>query len=298
MTAFGSSLKTLSRTPILWLGLACGMFLLGLACGGGPGPTATPVPPPTAASRPAPTATPSVALPELAATVAPPAPTATVVSPAATATVAPAEPTPSPAAAVSEPTLVPPTVTPTPAGPVETIVTMEEGTRGRYRVRERLAGRDFPNDAVGETPDASGSIVFNAEGVIQPDRSRLTVNVQTLRSDQDRRDRYIRGNSLETNRFPTVEFVVRAAPGLPWPLPRDGEVTFDLLGDLTVHGVTRTMRWEATALFTSDGVTGLAQTNFTFGEFEMEVPSAFIVLSVEDDVRLELDFVASISRDG
>ena len=175
---------------------------------------------------------------------------------------------------------------------------MQEGTKGRYRVRERLAGRDFPSDAVGETLDVSGSIVFDAEGVLQADRSRVTVNLQTLRSDQDRRDRYIRGNSLESNRFPTAEFVVRVAPGLPWPLPQDGEVTFDLIGDLTVHGVTKTTRWESTVQFTGDSVTGLIQTSFTFGEFEMEVPSAFIVLSVDDNVRLELDFVASISRGG
>ena len=261
-------LEALGRTLLIPVSAT---LLLGLACGGEPSPTATEVPPPAPASRPAPTTTPSVA---------PLAPTATV------------------APEVAEPTPVPPAVPPTPVASAETIVTIQEGSRSRYVVRERLAGRDFPNDAVGETSDVSGSIVFDAEGAIQPDRSRVTINVQTLRSDQDRRDRYIRGNSLESNRFPTAELVVRVAPGLPWPLPRDGEVTFDLLGDLTVHGVTKTTRWETTVRFTRDGVAGLAQTSFAFGEFEMDVPSAFIVLSVEDNVRLELDFVASISRGG
>ena len=41
--------------------------------------------------------------------------------------------------------------------------------------------------------------------------------------------------------------------------------------------------------------TGTAKTNFTFDTFDMEIPSVFVVLSVVDDVRLEIDFDATVS---
>ena len=82
---------------------------------------------------------------------------------------------------------------------------------------------------------------------------------------------------------------------LPWPLPTDGETSFQLAGDMTVHGVTKPATWEVTAQFSDGSVTGQAKTSFTFGTFDMAVPRLFFILSVEDNIRLEMDFVASVT---
>ena len=198
-------------------------------------------------------------------------------------------------------TLATPTPTPGPAGTPTlelaaggVALVIGEGSTARYLVREQLAGLNLPNDAIGETPDVSGVVVFGPDGTVQPERSQLLVNLQTLRSDESRRDRYLRSNSLESSRFPQAEFAVREAPGLEWPLPTGGEGSFQLVGDMTVHGVTKPLTWVVTARFAEGSAVGLAKTEFTFGEFDMAVPRLFFILSVDDHIRLELDFVASI----
>ena len=95
-----------------------------------------------------------------------------------------------------------------------------EGSEVRYRVREQLVGLSFPNDAVGATSAVEGAIVFDAQGRLVPGDSRFTVDLRTLRSDEARRDNYVRRNTLETDRYPMVAFAPAEARGLPAPLPR------------------------------------------------------------------------------
>ncbi len=62
---------------------------------------------------------------------------------------------------------------------------------------------------------------------------------------------------------------------------------------MTVHGVTSPATWDVTAQFTSLEATGQARTSFNFAKFGMEKPSVFFLLTVEDLIRLELNFVLS-----
>lgn len=165
-----------------------------------------------------------------------------------------------------------------------------EGSEARYRVREQLARLSFPSDAVGATKAISGQIVVNPDGTILSEESKIVVDLTTLRSDESRRDNYIKNNTLQTSRFPTAEFVPREIRGLPSPLPASGEGTFQLIGDLTLHGVTRPVTWEVTARLDGQTLTGSATTSFTFADFNLTVPQVFVVLSVDETIRLEVDF--------
>jgi hypothetical protein len=78
--------------------------------------------------------------------------------------------------------------------------------------------------------------------------------------------------------------------GLPSPLPTSGEVTFQLIGDMTLHGVSAPATWEVTAQVNGPDLTGKASTSFPFNTFGMQIPQVFSVLSVEDNIRLEYDF--------
>ena len=161
----------------------------------------------------------------------------------------------------------------------------------RYLVKEQFARRNLPNDAVGETSEVSGSIRFHPDGTIDPAVSSFQVQLLRLRSDEDERDEFLEEESLESLKFSVAKFVLEQAPGLPWPLPQDGQTEFQLRGEMTVHGVTSPATWDVTAQFTPQGATGQARTSFDFAKFDMEKPSAFFLLSVEDHIRLELDFV-------
>jgi polyisoprenoid-binding protein YceI len=170
------------------------------------------------------------------------------------------------------------------------LVLAPEGSLARYRVREQLASLSFPSDAVGETTEVTGEITITALGQVVPEVSTFTVNLDSLQSDRDLRDGFVRRNTLQTDLFPLATFTAREARGLASPLPTSGPVAFQLLGDLTLHGVTQESLWEVSGVVNGDNLTGTASTQFTFNAFGLEIPRVLSVLSVDDLIRLELDF--------
>jgi polyisoprenoid-binding protein YceI len=163
-------------------------------------------------------------------------------------------------------------------------------SEARYRVREQLAGVEFPNDAVGVTKALSGEIVLDDAGAVVPSRSKISVDLRTLKSDRERRDGYIQRRTLETEQHPMAELVVTGVQGLPATLPTTGALAFTLTGNLTIRGVTRPTTWQVTATAGADGYRGSAKTTFTFAEFELTKPRVAVVMSVDDQIALELDF--------
>jgi polyisoprenoid-binding protein YceI len=190
---------------------------------------------------------------------------------------------------------VEPTVTPVAASSEgnRLVISFSPETEARYRVKEQLAKLNLPNDAVGVTDWVIGMVTFDVDGKVIPGKSKITINASTLTSDEDRRDNRIRKDILQTNRFPTVDFVIKKTPGLTWPLPGSGDGLFELVGDLTIRDVTKEITWNVSAIFTPNQIQGLAETSFTFGNFELDRPSGMAILSVEDLIRLELDFVVT-----
>jgi polyisoprenoid-binding protein YceI len=177
------------------------------------------------------------------------------------------------------------------AAQASTRIEIAAGSTAEYRVREQLARLNFPNDAVGKTDSLTGSIVVGPGGAITPG-SKLTVDMRDLQSDSDRRDNFLRQNTLHTSRFPTAEFVPRRQEGLPSPLPSSGKAAFKLIGDMTVHGVTTELVWDVATSFAPGTVSGEATTRFQFAKFGLTIPKVMGLLSVDDDIRLVLNFKA------
>lgn len=164
------------------------------------------------------------------------------------------------------------------------------GNEARYRVREQLARLNFPNDAVGKTSRIEGGIAIDANGAIVKAESRFTIDMASLASDSDRRDNYVRRNTLQTAEHPQAVFVPTGFRNLKFPLPASGDVTFQIVGDLTIRGVTRPVTWDVTAKIANNAITGEATTQFTFADFEITKPRVASVLSVADDIKLEYTF--------
>jgi polyisoprenoid-binding protein YceI len=190
----------------------------------------------------------------------------------------------------------------TPAAASPTVAPKTEGTGGattwsvvqgentaRYIAEEQLVGRGF-NRAVGTTRDVTGQVVLNSSGQPVPDQSKISIDMRTLRSDSSQRDSFIQGGTLQTSRFPTSDFVIREIRGLPATIPTSGQQQFQLVGDMTIRGVTRQVTWDATGTFNGGEVSGTAKTTFNFNEWGVPKPSVASVLSIEDNVALELDF--------
>ena len=175
-------------------------------------------------------------------------------------------------------------------GPSVVRLEFAEGTEAAYLVNEQLARMNLPQDAIGTTDAVSGVILLGADNQVPEEGSELRVDLSTLISDSDRRDRYVRRNTLSTVVYPFAVFIPREVQGLPSPLPTQGEATFQMAGDMTIHGVTSDLVWDVTATFARDQITGQATTEFPFDKFGMTRPKVRLVLSVEDRIRLRIDF--------
>ena len=175
------------------------------------------------------------------------------------------------------------------AGPIR-LVTAPSGNEARWRVRERLASFDFPNDAVGTTRDIGGAIVLGDDGQPDSTASKITVNLTTLQSDRAMRDNYIKHRTLETDRFPTAVLVPTRFLRMRTPMPDTGTFTFEIVGNLTVHGVTKPTTWLVTAVGKDGGFSGTALTRVTFEDFQMAQPRVPVLLSIEDEINLEYQF--------
>lgn len=181
------------------------------------------------------------------------------------------------------------TLAPSNAAPIHLVVA-PSGNEVRYRVHEQLVRMDLPQDAIGRTTEITGGIGVGNDGQILPGESKFVINVGTLKSDRDMRDGYVRRRTLETDKYPTVEFAPSGFTGLPKVLPTSGKHAFDVIGNLTVRGVTKPTTWHVTAEAKGGQVTGSASTAFTFSDFNMDQPRVPVLLSVADTIRLEYDF--------
>src|SRR6266851_4094683 len=162
------------------------------------------------------------------------------------------------------------------------LVVDSSASQASYHAREQLVGKTLPSDAVGTSTSVSGALVLAADGSVLADKSQISVDLSKLQSDESRRDNFIKNDTLQTSRYPMATFVPNAVQGLTMPLPTSGQTTFQLSGDLTVHGVTKPVTWQVTASFADTTISGSATTAIKITDFGMTPPKAGPVLSIED----------------
>ena len=141
--------------------------------------------------------------------------------------------------------------------------------KGRFKVTEQLVGIDFPSDAVGTTEGITGTLVIGPDGSVGS-QSKITVDLRTLKSEQEMRDGYIQRATLETGKFPMLEFVPTKFQGMPVPLPSPPQaqaVGFQLIGNMTPPR----HRWPrgASSRRCEETVAGRATTTVLFSDLNM-----------------------------
>lgn len=120
----------------------------------------------------------------------------------------------------------------------------------------------------------------------------FTVNLPTLKTDQDRRDGWIRDNALQSNKFPIAKFVATSITNAPASYTDGAEVTFQLLGDLTVRDITQPVTFDVTATLTGDTIKGVATTAMKISSFGFDPPNFANTLTVADDFTIRVELTA------
>lgn len=171
--------------------------------------------------------------------------------------------------------------------------TVQAGSKAVVRVNEQLADRTLPNDAVLTSDKVTGGFTLNADGTFASG-SKIAVDLNALSSDSRQRDGFIKDNTLQTRRFPEAVFVPVRATGLTLPLAASGEMTFRIVGQMTIRGVTKELTFDVKATRSGSDLTATANVApaFQFGTFGMDQPRVFSVLSIKDEIRLEVQLLA------
>ena len=210
-----------------------------------------------------------------------------------------ASPSPSAAVVTVAPTAsTAATAVPTTAPQANAITwTVDASSKAMIRVREQLVRLPSPVDALITIGGAQGAFALNPDGTFAPN-SKLSVDMTTITTDDRQRTDSIRRDPLEVTRFRTSELVPKTTTGLTLPLPSAGEFTFKLIGDLTLHGVTKSVSFDVRATRAGGKLTATATANpsWKFGDFGMQPPTSFSVLSIVDEIRMEFALVANEAR--
>ena len=159
-----------------------------------------------------------------------------------------------------------------------------EGSEITFTVEEELASVPVRFDALIASTGLSGTA--NLDG--RP--SVVTLDLHSLRSDQQYRDDYIRSRL-----FPDTPEAVVTVDDLP-QLPQgffDGEQTAgQLTGSLQIGETTTPLVFDVTARQDLDSINILGETMFTWEELGLSKPSARSVLYLGEEVEVRVLLVA------
>ena len=182
---------------------------------------------------------------------------------------------------------------PIPSTGLSTFQIVPAQTTAAYSVYENLIFQNKPNNnAVGTTHSVTGSFRIRTGSSPLVAAMNIKVDLSTLQSDAQRRDNYIRQNTLETDTYPYATFVSVSTQGLPSSYSDGQTVHFQLIGNLTMHGKTNKEVFDVQGKVVGNTVTGTATTTIYMTDFGIQPPNLANIAIAQNKVIITLTFTA------
>lgn len=137
--------------------------------------------------------------------------------------------------------------------------------------------------AVGRTPNVAGTLEINGTTLDVVD---IAVDLTTIVSDRSRREDAIQ-EALNTQSNPDATFVLTEPIDLGSDAETGSTVSADAIGDLTINGITKSVTIPIEAKLVEGLIIVTGSTDVVFADYDVDTPSAPIVLSLEDQGVLE-----------
>ena len=163
----------------------------------------------------------------------------------------------------------------------------------RFTLDEELGGQ--PTTVVGTTQDVAGQIVIDVENPANSQIGPIEINLRTLATNNDRRNRAIQIRILKSDedQYEFTIFTPTSIDGLPDSVTVGEPFTFTVTGELPLVDVTQTVTWEMTVTPVSETrIEGYGQTQVLRSDYDISIPDVPSVANVTDEVLLEIEFVA------
>ena len=184
---------------------------------------------------------------------------------------------------------------PAPA-PVEFSIVAAE-SEASFTLEEDLRGTR--TTVIGSTTEVGGSIMVDLADPSASMIGTVLINARTLETDNSFRNRALRSQILRSaqDEHEFIIFEPRSLGNFSADSVAVGEtITFEVLGDLTVVGVTRSVTFSVSVTLDSETqLSGSASVNLLHADFGLVIPDVPSVANVTDDVDLKLEFVARVN---
>ena len=165
-------------------------------------------------------------------------------------------------------------------------------SEARFSMDELLRGE--PVTVVGVTDQVAGEILVDFANPAAAQVGTININARTLATDSDFRNKAIKNKILETDAYEFITFAPTAITGLPDSVSMGDTFTFEMTGDLTIRDITQEVVFAVNITAVSDSrLEGSATSSVARGDYNLVIPSVPSVAEVDEDVVIELDFVAT-----
>jgi polyisoprenoid-binding protein YceI len=170
----------------------------------------------------------------------------------------------------------------------------QEGSEARFYIDEVLRGAPFT--VVGVTNQIGGEMTLDLANPANTEMGTILVNARALQTDASQRNNALRNFILRSadDAYELISFEPTAISGLPATAAAGEEISFQITGNLKIVETTNEVTFDVTATLNADNtIAGLAVATVLYKDFNLTIPQVPFVASVEDEVRLELQFVAA-----
>jgi len=163
----------------------------------------------------------------------------------------------------------------------------------RYKVSEKLVqvGKTV---AIGRTKAISGKIILNSDNSFDTS-SVINVELSTLKSDQERRDRYIKTRTLEVDKYPYAQFYPQKIEGIKEI--NDGSYDVKIYGKLKIKNVIKNVVWIGKIDIKDNKAKVFLKTEFPFDYFNLQKPRVPVVIEINDPIVLEVEGIFSLQKE-
>ncbi len=169
-----------------------------------------------------------------------------------------------------------------------------EQSTAEFRINEVLRGEDVT--VIGTTSEVAGDIRVNQADPAASDIGEIRVNARSLETDTSNRNRALRQFILRSSEddYEFITFEPTALQNMPETAAVGETFEFQIVGNLTIVDTTMEVTFDATVTPTSETeITGSAETVVLYPEWGLSIPEVPFVASVEDEVTLTINFVAT-----
>lgn len=173
----------------------------------------------------------------------------------------------------------------------------------------------FTSDApfekiVGVVSGLDATVMINKDNITDKPMGKVKVDIAKIKTGIDLRDEHLRSeNWLNAEKFPYAEFKLKSIQNASSNKLSNGQkVKVTLVGDFTVHGVTKEIKVPAELTYFEENeqtkakmpgnlLVANAEFSINLSDYGVEIPS-MVVGKVNEEVKIDVSFVASDANAG